>query len=205
MTKLKTKIEPDEKVYKISQSMCKFNELLNMTTKDLDSNLNKIEQLQEAHLNFVNFVKTVNLYESYKWINIKYDYNFIKNKINKDKKIIHVITKFFGSITNYYTLIEIHNINIKINDISCKIELMIYKFNKLQILHNQVHNKSKYMIRNNSVIKINNFNNINKHLLLKIYENYNSIKIVNIKIKNLKNIKKYLGREIFSIQSNLVK
>lgn len=201
MTKIKPKIDPDEKVYKISQSICKFNELVNMTPKQIDSNLNKIEQLQEAHLDFINFVKIINLYESYRWTNIKYDYNFIKSKINKDKKIIHVITKFFGSITNYYTLIEIHNINIKINDISCKIELMIYKFNKLQILHKQIYNKSKYMIRNDSIIKINIFNNINKPLLLKIYENYNSIKILNSKFKNLRNVKKKLACEIFSIQS----
>lgn len=198
----KTKIDPAEKIIKISQSMSKFNELLISTTKELDFNLNKIEQLQENHLDFVNFVEIMNLYESYRWTNIKSDYNSIKKKINKDKKIIHGITKFFGSITNYYTQIEIDNINVRIKDISSKIELMIYNFNKLQRLHNEVHNKRKYMIRNDSVVKIDNLNDANKHLLLKLYENYISIKMLNMKFKNLRNVRKHLIHEINSIQLN---
>jgi hypothetical protein len=145
----------------------------------------------------------MNLYENYRWTNIKSDYIFIKKKINKDKKIIHVITKFFGSITNYYTQNEIDDNNFRIKDISCKIELMLYKFNKLQRIHNGFHNKRKYMIKNESVIKIDNFDSTNKHLLLKLYENYISIKMLNIKFKNLRNIRKNLIHEINSIHANI--
>lgn len=202
MTKTKSKIDPVEKMSKISQSMCKFNELLVNTIKELEFNLNKIEQLHEIHTDFINFIETMNLYESYKWTILKSDYNFIKKKINKDKKIIHVITKFLGSLSNYYTQVEIDNINLRINDIGSKIELMVYRFNKLQRLHHEVHNKKKYMIKNDAIIKVDNINDTNKHLLLKIYENYISIKMLNIKFKNLKNVRKHLIHEINNIQTN---
>ncbi len=202
MTKIKSKIDLTEKINKISESMCKFNELLIKTTKELEFNLNKIEQSHEIHSDFINFIETMNLYENYRWTNLKSNYNFIKKKINKDKKIINRITKFLGSLTNYYTQFEIENINLKINDIGCKIEFMMYRFNQLQRLHDEVHNKRKYMIRNDAIIKIDDINDTNKHLLLKIYENYISIKMLNIKFMNLRNVRKHLIHEINYIQAN---
>jgi len=198
---MKSNIDLYEKNNKIHMSMYNFNELLVNTIKDLDYNLNKIEQLCEFHNDFINFVNTMKIYESYKWTNLKLEYKNIKIKINKDKKIIHKITNFLGKLTNYYTQNNIENINLTINDIVCKIDLMLYKFNILQRHHEYVRNKSKYMIKNNTIIKINNINN-NKQLLLKIYENYISIKILNVKIKKLKCVKKCLFCEINNIKLN---
>jgi hypothetical protein len=197
-----SKIDQDEKNSKIYQSMDKFNEQLINTTKDIELNLDKIEKLIEAHTDFVNFVDTMNIYESYRWSNIKFDYNFIKKKINKDKKIIQTIIKLFGSLANYYTPNQIENINNNINEISSNIDLMIYKFSKLQIIHYNFHYKKKHMIKDNSIIKIHSIDDNNKHVLLKLYENYIGIKILDIKLKKLTNMKKYLTHEINMIQTN---
>jgi len=194
------KLDKIDKINKINQSMCKFNDLLTNTEKELGFNLLKIEQSLETHNDFVNFVEIMNIYEDYRWTNIKSEYNFIKKKINKEKKVTRQITKFFGSLTNYYTLLEIDNINIRIKDITTNIELIIYNFNKLQRLHDDVHNKRKYMIRNPNIVKIDCFDDSNKHILLKLYENYISIKLLNMKFKNLRNVRKNLIHEINSIQ-----
>lgn len=195
-------MDKTDKINKINQSMCKFNELLSNTEKELNFNLVKIDQNIDAHNDFVNFVETMNLYEDYRWENIKSEYNFIKKKINKEKRLIHVITKFFASLTNYYTSTEIDRINTRIGTVSNDIELMIYKFNKLQRVHDEVHNKRKYMIRNPIVIKIDSINDSNKHILLKLYENYMSIKLLNIRFNNLRTVRKKLVHEINTIQQN---
>ncbi len=201
MSKLKHKIDTVEKIKKISQSMYKFNDLIENTTRELDFNLNKIEQICDIHNDFINFIKTMKLFENYRWTKLKSEYMYIKKKINKDKKTINIITKFFGSLTNYYTQNEIDDITLKIKNISNKIELMIYNFSKLQIQHTEIINKIKNILHNNSILKINDINDSNKHLLQKLYENYISIKLLNIKFQNLKRIRKHLIHEINSIKS----
>jgi hypothetical protein len=201
---IKTYININEKTNKIYHSMSKFDELLVNAEKELDFNLNKLEQLNEFHINFINFIQIMNIYEKYKWTHLKYEYRNIKKKNNKDRKIIHIITKFFSSLTNYYTIDQIDNINIKINNINSKIELMIYNFIKIQILHNQISLKIKSIIRNNSILKIDNINDTNKIILLKLYENYISIKMLNIQLNNLKNVKKNLLHYIQSINQDTI-
>lgn len=185
-----------DKMNKISQSMQDFNKILIDTNNELDFNLNKINQLQDICNDFISFIKIINVYEIYRWTNIKSEYNFIKKKINRDKKTIHDITKLFASLTNYYTQNEIDGININIDNISCKTDLMLYNFNKLHIIHNDVCNKKKYIVKNDEYIKIDSINDDNKQILSKLYENYISIKLLNNKLNNLKNMKKQLIRDI---------
>jgi hypothetical protein len=145
---------------------------------------------------FISFIKIINVYEIYRWNNIKSEYSFIKKKINKDKKTIHIITKLFASLTNYYNQNEIDNINININNISSKTDLMLYNFDKLHIIHNNVCIKKKHIVYNDDFIKIDSINDDNKQILSKLYENYISIKLLNNEQNNLKNIKKQLVRDI---------
>jgi hypothetical protein len=185
-----------EKISKISKSMDDFSKLLFNTNNELDFNLNKINQLQEVCNDFISFIKIINVYEIYRWNNIKSEYSFIKKKINKDKKTIHIITKLFASLTNYYDQNEIDNINININNISSKTDLMLYNFDKLHIIHNNVCIKKKHIVYNDDFIKIDSINDDNKQILSKLYENYISIKLLNNEQNNLKNIKKQLVRDI---------
>jgi len=186
------------KIDLINQAKYKFEELLTNSTKELDFNLNYIKQLYDNHTDFINFIKIMNIYEVYRWTNLKFDYNFIKIKTTKDKKIIYGITKFLNSLTNYYNQIEIDNINFRIKDISYKIELMVCTFIKLQIYHNNITNKIRNVIKNNTIIKINNINDANKNLIQKLYENYISIKLINIQYKKLRNLRKQL---LFTIKN----
>lgn len=185
-------ITTKNKIELIDQAKYKFDELLTNSTKELDFNLNSIDQLYDNHSDFIDFIKIMNIYEVYRWTKLKVDYNFIKIKITKDKKVIYRITKFLNSLTNYYTQIEIDNINFRIKDISYKIELMLYKFSKLQIHHNKVTNIIKNIMKNNAIIIINNINDANKILIQKLYENYISIKMINIQYKKLRNLRKQL-------------
>jgi hypothetical protein len=191
-------IKHKNKIDLINQAKYKFEELLTNSTKELDFNLNYIKQLYDNHTDFINFIKIMNIYEVYRWTNLKFDYNFIKIKTTKDKKIIYGITKFLNSLTNYYNQIEINNINFRIKDISYKIELMICTFIKLQIYHNNITNKMRNVIKNNTIIKINNINDANKNLIQKLYENYISIKLINIQYKKLRNLRKQL---LFTIKN----
>jgi hypothetical protein len=191
-------IKHKNKIDLINQAKYKFEELLTNSTKELDFNLNYIKQLYDNHTDFINFIKIMNIYEVYRWTNLKFDYNFIKIKTTKDKKIIYGITKFLNSLTNYYNQIEIDNINFRIKDISYKIELMVCTFIKLQIYHNNITNKMRNVIKNNTIIKINNINDANKNLIQKLYENYISIKLINIQYKKLRNLRKQL---LFTIKN----
>lgn len=69
---------------------------------------------------------------------------------------------------------------------------MLYKFSKLQIHHNKVTNIIKNIMKNNAIIIINNINDANKILIQKLYENYISIKMINIQYKKLRNLRKQL-------------
>lgn len=106
-------ITTKNKIELIDQAKYKFDELLTNSTKELDFNLNSIDQLYDNHSDFIDFIKIMNIYEVYRWTKLKVDYNFIKIKITKDKKVIYRITKFLNSLTNYYTQIEIDNINLE--------------------------------------------------------------------------------------------
>lgn len=182
-------MDVNDKMSKISQSMKDFNEFISETIKELDKNLSTINKRIENHHDFINFIQIMNLYESYKWNNIKYEYNLISKKVNKDKHIIHAITKNLSFLTNYYTQPQIININQQIKEIDDKIELMIYNFNNLKNIHKDTIYKKRHLI-NPKTIRVNSINNQNEKILVKIYENYMSIKLLNTQMKYLQNIKK---------------
>lgn len=193
---MKSNIDPIDKSNKISMDTHAFNESLINTMNDIRFNMKKITNIQKNHNELFNFLKTTNLYENYKWIKLTSDYKLFKQKINKDKKSIHTITKVLGSLTNYYDQTELDNINIEIKLIDTNTELMIYKFNILRIQHVEIYIKKSAMLKKNTVIIINEMNDANLQLLKKIYENYWGIKKLNINIDDLMYKKKHLKFEI---------
>lgn len=190
-----------DKINKINQSKKEFNELLTSTNNELEFNSNKIDSLVEAHSDLLKFIQKMNIFEEYRWNSIKSRYMTIKKKIKKDSKLIHNITKFFGTLTNYYNSNEIEKIDNSITSISNMIDLVNYKFNKLNDVHKDFQIKKKAFVNSDMVIKISDINDDNKQLLQKIYENYISIKMISEKLKSLKYQEKKLKSEITTIRN----
>lgn len=186
-----------DKIIKIDKNKKQFDELLNKSIQELNSNINKIAIIYESHSNFINFVKTMNIYEKYRWKSLMLEYRQIKNKVNKDKKLIHTVTKFFGTLTNYYQHQEIENIKDQITRISNSIEIMLYKFLLLREHHYQTQLKCKYLIKKPSITIIENYNEQTKPILTKIYENYINIKLLNQQFIKLKNMKRKIEINYF--------
>ncbi len=176
--------------------------LIDTTHKTIYSNIESIKDVIEKHYDFVNFVETMKIYEMYKWANIKLDYNSIKKKINQDKKIYQSISKFYGKIITYFNQDEITQLNLKIKSIYELTETMMYNFDILNKLHIDTGNKCKYMIKNPIIIKIDNLTTELKPLVIKLYENYIGIKLLNKQMTNLKNIKSGLINDISQITNN---
>jgi len=175
-----------EKIKKISQSKNELDSLLKNTKNDINFNLNYIDESYCMHINFIEFAKSTNIYEKYKWDKIKLNYNFIKQKINKDKKNIKKIIQKLGLLSNYYTSVEIDIINVEINNINTQIDLMIYNFTILNRKHTDVYIKKNTIIKKSGVIIVHDIKYNIKDLLLQLYENYDKIKKNKIIIKKLR-------------------
>ena len=175
-----------EKIKKISQSKNELDSLLKNTKNDINFNLNYIDESYCMHINFIEFAKSTNIYEKYKWDKIKLNYNFIKQKINKNKKNIKKIIQKLGLLSNYYTSVEIDIINVEINNINTQIDLMIYNFTILNRKHTDVYIKKNTIIKKSGVIIVHDIKYNIKDLLLQLYENYDKIKKNKIIIKKLR-------------------
>ena len=193
-----------DKINKINQSKKEFNNLLTGTNNKLEYNSNKIDSLVEAHSDLLVFVQKMNIFEKYRWNTIKTEYITLKKKINKDRKLIHSVTKFFGTLTNYYDSNEIEKIDSSITSISNMIDMINYKFNKLKEVHRDFQIKKKHIIKNDSISKISDFNDDNKKLLQKIYENYIGVKMIDEQLKSLNYQKKKITSEITTIKNQKI-
>ena len=81
---------------------------------------------------------------------------------------------------------------------------MIYDFNILKKSHYHMHNKCKYMSKNSQIIKIEHITDNIQPLIIKLYENYISIKLLNKQFTNLKYIKSKLLYDINKINENKI-
>ena len=82
---------------------------------------------------------------------------------------------------------------------------MMYNYVLLQKKHRDISNKCKYLIRNDDITKIYEFNQQVQPLITKLYENYIDIKIVKKKTKLLTNAKSNILGEIQRINESIRK
>lgn len=186
----------NEKINFINTEKKKFDNLITNTYEKLSTSLDKINIAYEQHRNFIDYIKIIKIYEKYKWDNFKNEYNIIKKNITKDKKLLYEVTKFHGNIIKYYLTNEIENINHKIQEISNNTELLLYKFNKLRRIHEDLANICKNMSKNANILKINMLTEEIKPLLNKLYNNYLNTKILRHEINKYKTIKRQIITKI---------
>ena len=65
-------------------------------------------------------------------------------------------------------------------------ENMLYTFIQLKKIHKNVYSKSKYYIKNDAIIKVDNINNNNKDIIKELYQLYTDMKINNKNIASIK-------------------
>jgi hypothetical protein len=189
----------DDKVDTINTSKNNMVLLIDNTLASLSNNIQRIEDNKKKHNDFINFVEVMKIYEIYKWTGLKMDYNQIKKNVNKDKKLLGKITKNYGKIIGYFDQDNIDVLNDKIKKICELKQLMLYYFVNLKKAHDDVHNKCKYMVKNDQITKIAKLTDDIKPLIQKLYENYIDIQFVNKQTNNLKSIKMSIVGEISKI------
>lgn len=150
----------------------------------------------ENHSEFVNFVDLMDIYEIYKWDEIKSDYIKVKKNITITKKNLIKINQTYGNIANYYNSEEQNILNHTIKKINEDLDLIIYNFNNLKKVHYDTHNKCKYMNKNLTITKIENKNDHNNKLIDKIYQMYDEIKLANKQLLTIRSKKMEFLSEI---------
>ncbi len=185
-----------EKLERLDKNKHDLLEVINNSTDILINIIDNISNCSDKHLDFINFVEVTNIYEKYKWEELKKCYKNIKKKVTENKKLYRFIVLKSGECLSYFN----DDIRQKIEDTGIKIkeliDKMVYDQYLLQKIHYNVINKCKYLVKNTSVVKINNINPTIKPVLIKLYENYMQIKITTKKQYFLKKEKKALSYEI---------
>ena len=176
----------DDKKIVINNFKIKLEYLIKEGSIQLPINLNNIKINLIEHYNFINFIESINIYEKYKWDKLKEDYNRIKKKVNRDKKIYLKIINYYGIVNNYYTHNENNDIEIYIKKINENTEILKLEFEKLIIIHNIFINKSKNYIKNMKIIKVDISNKESSQLIKRLYQIYYELKILKKDIKLLK-------------------
>lgn len=159
--------------------------LIKTSLDELPFNINQIKVISDDHYQFINFINSMNIYEYYKWDNIKKDYNIIKKKVNHDKKFYIQIIKIYGTINNYYSIDEFNNYNNIIKKINDFNNIIVIDWNNIKKLHKNLTNKRKNYIKNINIIKIIKINKDCIILIKKLYEIYDKLK--NIKKELISN------------------
>ena len=193
----------DEKLEKINKTKEILLDQINYADCNLINNTTKINQVFEDHNDFIHFAELMKVYEIYKWNNLKLNYSHIKKKTNLDKKLYWQIIKLYSNIINYFSEEETNNISNKIRKIQSENDTMVYNYALLQKKHRDILNKCKYLIKNDQIIKIYETNSEIEPLIIKLYENYINIKVVNKKTQLLKNNKSNILNEIFRINEQI--
>jgi hypothetical protein len=192
-------MELNEKSININKDKENLLSLINNIEKKLEDTIINIEENNKKHKEFIVFIELMKMYEIYKWSGLKMDYNQIKKTVTQAKKVPNVITKMYGKIIGYFDYNNINRINNQIKKIGELNQNMLFHFNELKKIHDDVHNKCKYMVKNNQITKIEIITDEIKPLIQKLYENYIDIQLVNKQTNNLKSIKMSIIREITQI------
>jgi|UniRef100_A0A6C0ECT9 hypothetical protein len=144
----------------------KLSELIKIIFDKLDYNLNYIINLINKYNDILKYINILKIIKIYELNDIKNNYNYIKKKITKDKKIYKDITKLYGQIITYYTSIENNNINSDIKKIYSKIEEMNYNYYLLSKKNKNIN--ISILIKNNNFIKLYNYNILYEDILSKL-------------------------------------
>ena len=147
-------MEIGEKTESITKNKENLVSLINTIEKKLETNIANIEENNKKHKEFIVFVELMKMYEIYKWAGLKMDYNDIKKNVTKDKKGLKTITKIYGKIIGYFDSEYVIKLNDQIKKIGELNQEMLFLFGELKKVHDDVHNKCKYMVKNNHIAKI---------------------------------------------------
>ncbi len=192
-------MEFGEKTETINKNKEDLLSLINSIEKKLEANITNIQDNNKKHKEFIVFVELMKMYEIYKWSGLKMDYNNIKKNVTKDKKVLKTITKIYGKLIGYFDSDAIIKLNEQIKKIGDLNQDMLFQFVELKKVHDDVHNKCKYMVKNDQITKIEKITDDIKPLIQKIYENYIDIQFVNKQSSNLRSIKMSIISEITKI------
>jgi hypothetical protein len=185
-----------DKYTKINENKQFLLRLCKKANKLIIYNNNFIDKFINYYKDFINLIEMTKIFEIYKWNKIKIDYNNIKKKITKDKKIYYDILKLYGKIITYFSEKENINIDSDIKSIYSKQELMIYNFINLKKIHKYMYQKYTSYIKNNNIIKITYKNDTIDILLKQLEDITNHFIILNKKLYILKQRKNKLLYEI---------
>jgi hypothetical protein len=142
-----------------------LQELISKTITSLNENINIIDIEYKINCKFIQFINTINVFETYKWNLIKINYNNIKKNITVNKNNSKKIIKLYSDIINYYEEKEIECINKQIQQINNLNSLVIINFQELKLKHNEIIIKNK----NSKILKIHKQNNNIDNLIIKIF------------------------------------
>ena len=171
----------DNKKIIINDLKDKLYSLIKEAINELPINIKDIKDMIDDHIFFINFIESMNIYENYKWENMKVNYNELKKKINQDKKLYYKIVKIYGIVNNYYSIDEYNDYNNIIDELYNTNNNMKIEWEKIRKLHNLLINKRKNYIKNQNIIKVFIVNDDVNIIIKNLYETYH-------KIKNIKNI-----------------
>jgi hypothetical protein len=173
------------KVTIIYEHKKKFEALLESSIINITNYINNITKCYQVYNDFINFVKSVNIFDKEQYLLIKLNYNSIRINICKNKHIYILLIKNLDILSNYYDYTHIEIFNKKIDTIKCNTELMFYEFNKLKRYNYEINNKMRYFKNNPQMIFIEETNENIKLIIDKIYKNFINIKLLNQKLYHL--------------------
>ena len=148
----------DNKKLIINDLKVKLSNLVKDSQSELPINIKNIKDMIDNHIFFINFIESKNIYEDYKWENMKLFYNKVKKKVNQDKKLYYKIVKIYGIVISYYSIDEYNNYNKIISELYDINNNMKLEWEKIKKLHNLLIKKRKNYIKNKSIIKVFNLN-----------------------------------------------
>jgi hypothetical protein len=148
----------DNKKIIINDLKVKLSNLIKEAINELPINIKNIKDMIDNHIFFINFIESKNIYEDYKWENMKLFYNKVKKKVNQDKKLYYKIVKIYGIVISYYSIDEYNNYNEVINKLYNTNYNMKIEWEKIKKLHNLLIKKRKNYIKNKNIVKVFNLN-----------------------------------------------
>jgi hypothetical protein len=194
----------ESKIDSINKSKNELLLLIQVFDERLKVCLDKINENQNKHKKFIDFIELMKLYEIYKWSALKMDYNIIKKEVTKNRKNYKKITKNYGNLISYFDPSIIDKLNNQIKKLGQLNDDIFYNFIELKKVHHNVQNQCKYFIKNDQITKIELITDELKPLIQKIYENYIDMVVINGKANSLKSIKTNILNDIKKL-SNLNK
>lgn len=136
----------DNKKLMIAEFKNNLSNLIKESKSEIPNNIKNIKEMINDHFFFIDFIESMNIYENYKWEDIKITYNKVKKKINHDKKLYYKIVKIYGTVNCYYSNDENKNYYIIINELYNNNNDMILEWIKIKEIHNLLIKKGKIIL-----------------------------------------------------------